>query len=338
MIKVYPATFLFLILIILGTLFVLSSSNWLGIWLGFEMNILGFIPMVLSSSPQRRERAVKYLLVQASGSGVFLLGGLLNWFTMISTSMSVLRVNLLVLIRVLLKMGIFPFYFWVPSVINGISWMGCLVLLTWQKVAPLRILSHLNMTSSHTYIIIVLGRVRVIVGGFLGMNQTLLRSLIAYSSVAHGGWLVVLCCLSLSSIKVYFILYVVILWGLLWGFEEMAQLKLRQRKRLEWGGSLSSVGVKIGLLSLGGIPPLTGFFSKVWAVQTIVSHQWTWILVVLIIGALINLSYYLTVFFNLLISYSPLSHLTRKRSFLTTFLMMSNLLGIIVIMVVLLWR
>nr|YP_009503528.1 NADH dehydrogenase subunit 2 [Pectinatella magnifica]AWX65965.1 NADH dehydrogenase subunit 2 [Pectinatella magnifica] len=322
-----------LILMILGTLLTISSTNWLSIWLGFEINMIGFIPFLLTFSPQSVEGAVKYLLIQASGSGLLLMSGLMSWLSTGAMSLILAKdmSNVILIISLLLKMGIFPFFFWVPSVMNSTSWVSGLILITWQKVAPLALLSSLNLSGSQLQLITVMSVSSILVGGLLGINQTQLRALMAYSSIAHGGWMVLLSALSMSSLKLYFILYSIISSGLLWSLSKTYQSLLTQTKTLDCKSSMDYLSISMSLLSLGGMPPLTGFFAKVVAIREILDTGMVWLLTLIILGTLMSLSYYLTVLFSFMVSYSPLGILYKKASFSSTLFLVFNTTGFIVI-------
>lgn len=317
----------------LGTLITLSSSHWLGVWLGFEINLMGFTPLLLEHSSRRSEGAVKYLLVQASGSGLLLITRIFLWFDtgFMFIALRVPSRNLLFIASLLLKIGLFPFYFWVPSVINRTSWTRCLILLTWQKIAALGLLSHLKLEWNQAQWLLTCCVIRILIGGLLGINQTQLRRLMAYSSIAHRGWIVILTSLSIRATKAYFILYRLILCGLLWPLGKLSQRTLPQRKRLETKRRLDHITVGVRLLSLGGIPPLMGFFAKVIAIQQILRTSITWVLVFALMGALLNLSYYLTLLFITFISYSPLGLLSLKTSFRRSLFLFLNTIGLIII-------
>lgn len=321
---------------VLGTLITLSSVSWLGVWLGFEVNILGFLPLLLSFSSRRIEGAVKYLLIQASGSGLLLVRSLMSWFSSGTSFLNIRRSTTMIILimRLLLKMGVFPFYFWVPSVINSTRWTNCLLLITWQKMAPLALLSHLRLFNTEFSVVVVIAVMRILVGGILGINQAQLRRLIAYSSIAHGGWMTILTTLSVNTTKVYFVLYSLISWGLLSSLNRISQTRLLQSKSME-RSTLDHVTIKIRLLSLGGMPPLIGFFAKVIAIQEILTTHIVWVVIFAILGALINLRYYLTLLFRLLVSYSPINNLTSKPSLTRGIFITFNLAGLLIFPLVL---
>jgi len=154
--------------------------------MGLEVNLLSFIPLIVSSINDREtERALKYFLVQALGSRFILFSA----FSITNYPNSMVRCNLsyiIIIARIMVKMGIAPFHFWLPHVMGGIRWFSCMLLRVWQKVAPLLLLrSIIKVEYMSAYI--VLGGFGSLVGGVGGINQSQMRVLLAYSSIGHMG-------------------------------------------------------------------------------------------------------------------------------------------------------
>jgi len=294
-----------------GTMFSLSSRHWLGVWAGLEINLIGFLPiLVYQKSMLERESAVKYFIIQALGSSLLIFGRLmgyrlsLSWESLVGEFFQLTGTPLLSF-GLLLKRGIFPFHFWLPRVMAGLSWLPCLLLATWQKMAPiLLILSLVQVTHAPILIFILcfLGARSRIVGGFGGLNQTQVRALLAYSSIGHIGWVLFGICSSETSVKVYFSIYVLIsvcLFSSLWILDSKILKRLRSIRSKKWRGAFS---FSLILLSLGGLPPLLGFVSK-WVVITSGTLTSSWgFLLALILGSLISLFYYLRLFFSELLT------------------------------------
>lgn len=120
------------------------------------------------------EALVKYFLVQVGGSSLFALSFLLPFPSLC---------GLIFLLGIGIKLGLFPFYRWVPMVISSLSWVGCLFVRTFQKIAPLLVICENYFVDSRFLLLLrVLG---ILVSGVLGFNQSYMRSLMAYSSVRH---------------------------------------------------------------------------------------------------------------------------------------------------------
>lgn len=137
MFRLLPFNFIFLFLVVFGTLFSISSYHWLGIWAGFEINLIGFLPIILHRKRLlERESAVKYFVIQALGSTLLIFGRLWGYRSSFTWELADycdkgLHFEKILIVRgLLIKMGAFPFHFWVPRVMGGVSWLMCFLLRT----------------------------------------------------------------------------------------------------------------------------------------------------------------------------------------------------------------
>lgn len=291
----FPYAIFFCFSLILGSILAISSSSWVLIWAGLEINILSFIPIiVISSTESHTEAAIKYFLAQSLGSGFILLGGLGIYFFTFSL-IPIWLLQLLLIIGLIIKLGVPPCHLWFPAIISFIRWPLCFLLSTWQKVVPLFILfSAVGGILPQLFIlIIVLSRVVRAIGG---ISQTQLKPLLAYSSIGHMSWIIAASILSLSLSFIYFIIYVIIRAPLI---TALHLNRLNSIKSLSSALPLSLYFLPLLLiivLSLGGVPPLIGFFPK-WIVIQLASSFRSIIVLILIVGAIINLFYYLNIIF-----------------------------------------
>jgi len=299
-----------------GTLFSISSQHWLSIWGGLELNIIGFLPiLVYEKTTWESESAVKYFIVQALGSRLLIIGRLWNYRSSLSWeiinlinrnyfSIGVIRFGLII------KLGIAPFHMWVPSVISGLPWGSCMLLATWQKVAPLILLFMVLSVSKRvrfTLLVLLVGSFSAIIGGVGGINQTQIRALIAYSSIGHIGWLLIGILGGFLPFCTYLLIYITIslcLFSRLWQDNLKSHVYLNGLRKVHE----KKAGVLVSLLSLGGLPPMLGFTSKlIVTIRTVCLRIWARLLA-LILGSLIRLYYYLVLFFNLFSSKGNLGY------------------------------
>ena len=110
--------------------------------MGLELNLIGFLPViVIHGSYSEREAAVKYFIVQRLGSILLLFGRMCAY--RISFTWENLFSNqgvLLIMGGLLAKLGCAPFHMWLPGVMANLSWLPCMLVATWQKIAPLYLL------------------------------------------------------------------------------------------------------------------------------------------------------------------------------------------------------
>lgn len=309
MLSILPFGFLFIVVLGFGTLFSLSSVHWLGIWAGLEINLIAFIPiLVYRKGITRRESAVKYFIAQAIGSAFLILGRLIgfrprfSWnfidFSAHSYSISLLIVNL----ALILKIGAFPLHYWLPSVIAGLQWMSCLILVTWQKVAPVFLMiSFFEVRYIFWFALLIrlVGAGSRIVGGAGGIGQTQVRVLLAYSSIGHLGWIIFSIVFRRIAAKIYFFIYVLISVGIFLNLWILDAKNIISVKSFNQGFNINIVNILVLLISLAGLPPLLGFVSKIIVIIRCVNYNFIFILRFLILGSLISLFYYLGLFFSL---------------------------------------
>nr|YP_009231995.1 NADH dehydrogenase subunit 2 [Tegula lividomaculata]AMA07356.1 NADH dehydrogenase subunit 2 [Tegula lividomaculata] len=311
MFSMMPFSFLFIFIFIFGSVMSLSSVHWIGIWLGLEINLIGFIPiLVYGGVTQETESGMKYFVVQALGSGMLMMGSLISFnllFTWETLGSSNFVGLFIIAVGMMLKLGSFPFHFWLPSVMAGISWFSCLVLTTWQKLAPMFLLSSIiekmwTLGNWINFLLIFMAGMASLVGGIGGLNQTQIRALLAYSSIGHVGWMLLCCVMGQSVLKVYFLVYFVIsicIFLVLWSsensmFSQTGSLSAEKAKS-------DSVYLIFMLLSLGGMPPLLGFVGKWMAIWFCCKEAFPLSVGLLLIGSLISLSYYLSLLFSVLL-------------------------------------
>nr|YP_009427780.1 NADH dehydrogenase subunit 2 [Godlewskia godlewskia]ASU96531.1 NADH dehydrogenase subunit 2 [Godlewskia godlewskia] len=334
MLSTLPFNLGFILMMLFGTLFSISSSHWLGIWVGLEMNLIGFIPLLIyQKTTSESESAVKYFIIQAMGSSLLMFASLNTYnmsFTWEMFNQQTWMLSFLVIIMALmLKTGMFPFYFWLPGVMAGLPWMSCLILTTWQKIAPLFLMTSLMESNLIYQILLIMCFFSVsssLIGGIGGLNQTQVRALIAYSSIGHLGWIMFAMLHSSWSMKIYLSIYILISLSLfvnLW-YSNLVLIK----NSITTHKNMTSMGsTLIMLLSLGGLPPMLGFISK-WLVITAATASPLWmILFGLIIGSVMSLFYYLSLSYSLFLSISKKTTNNQKMSLLTTLMVFMNCFG-----------
>nr|ASM82592.1 NADH dehydrogenase subunit 2 [Agnetina aequalis] len=294
-----PTKFLFLITLISGTLISISSTSWFGAWIGLEINLLSFIPLMTNSSNlMSTEASLKYFLIQALASATLLftvIFAALVYSSPSSLLTSNLFLNTLISSSLLLKMGAAPFHFWFPGVMEGLSWMNGFMLLTWQKIAPLMLLTynfHFNTFASF----IILSS--VIIGSLGGLNQTSLRKILAYSSINHLGWLTAALTLGENIWNIYFSVYSFLTAAIIFMLKTFGVSHINQAFSLNSVPPIIKFAMFSTLLSLGGLPPFIGFLPKWIIIQNMTEAGLTLIVVLMVTMTLITLFYYLRLSFS----------------------------------------
>nr|YP_010343084.1 NADH dehydrogenase subunit 2 [Paracentropogon rubripinnis]UOA66661.1 NADH dehydrogenase subunit 2 [Paracentropogon rubripinnis] len=291
----------------MGTMITFVSSHWLLAWMGLEINTLAIIPLMAQyHHPRAVEATTKYFLTQATAASMLLFATTTNaWLTGQWDLQHMIHPlpTTLVTLALALKLGLAPIHAWLPEVLQGLDLTTGLLLSTWQKMAPFVLL--IQMPHPNTYMLIILGLTSTLVGGWGGLNQTQLRKILAYSSIAHLGWMIMILpffpSLTLLALLTYFIMT----------FSTFLVFKLNKSTNINtlatsWAKApaLTSLTPLI-LLSLGGLPPLTGFMPKWLILQELTKQDLSSVATIAALTALLSLYFYLRLSYAMTLTMSP---------------------------------
>nr|AQZ21953.1 NADH dehydrogenase subunit 2 [Elgaria multicarinata] len=291
-----------------GTIITMSSYHWLLAWMGLELNTMAILPIISKSHhPRSTEASTKYFLTQAAASALILFASITNAQTTGQWNILQLENSLaqtLLTIALAMKLGLAPTHFWLPEVLQGTSFKTTLIIITWQKLAPMTLmLLTWNQTSMLT--ITMMGTLSVMVGGLGGLNQTQLRKIIAFSSIAHLGWMATIITksnkLALLNLTLYILISTPLMLSLIF-----TSMKTTQDLTTSWTTSpmLSSLTM-MTLLSLGGLPPLTGFLPKWLSLEELLTQNMTPLATILAMTTLLSLFFYMRLSYSLAMTISP---------------------------------
>nr|YP_009544227.1 NADH dehydrogenase subunit 2 [Chiroteuthis picteti]AYO28819.1 NADH dehydrogenase subunit 2 [Chiroteuthis picteti] len=324
--KFFPSNFLFITIMIMGTIFSLSSSHWLTMWMGLELNLMGFLPLMnIKGKTLEAEASMKYFIIQSMSSSVLIISSVimynntLSWYSMFDNSM----VSLMLILSLILKLGGAPLHFWLPSITKQMSWSILFLTLTWQKLAPLLMLSLIN---TNLLTILLMAILSTIMGSLMALNQTNIQLIMTYSSISHLGWMLSMVSINSSLTLIYFINYVLISIPLM----NMISLSLGNHLfMLTQKNKMNSMIIISLILSLGGLPPLLGFMSKLIILISLIQMKMMMLTLMLFMGTLISLYFYLNMSLMLMIKsymtiemnktnkiYSPLISMNLLSSFI----------------------
>nr|QTC08201.1 NADH dehydrogenase subunit 2 [Parachauliodes yanbaru] len=283
---------IFISCLILGTLLALSSNSWLGAWMGLEINLLSFIPLMSNlKNILSNESALKYFLVQALASSILLFSVILSFknFSYIMLNPEFFN-QLMINSALLLKMGAAPFHFWFPSVMENLNWLNCLILMSWQKLAPLMLISYC-LNSTFIYFITLTS---LMVGAIGGFNQLNLRSLMAYSSISHLGWMLISMVYSETLWIMYYLLYVILSSIMVLFFLNYSLFHLNQIYSMNFNPYIKFM-MLTNMLSLGGLPPFLGFLPKLLVINLLAKFKMFLMIFFMVMLTLITLFYYIRI-------------------------------------------
>nr|WPW51659.1 NADH dehydrogenase subunit 2 [Mus musculus domesticus]WPW51867.1 NADH dehydrogenase subunit 2 [Mus musculus domesticus] len=294
--------------IFLGPVITMSSTNLMLMWVGLEFSLLAIIPMLINKkNPRSTEAATKYFVTQATASMIILLAIVLNykqlgtWMFQQQTNGLILNMTLMALS---MKLGLAPFHFWLPEVTQGIPLHMGLILLTWQKIAPLSILIQIYPLLNST-IILMLAITSIFMGAWGGLNQTQMRKIMAYSSIAHMGWMLAILpynpSLTLLNLMIYIILTAPMFMALM-----LNNSMTINSISLLWNKTPAMLTmISLMLLSLGGLPPLTGFLPKWVIITELMKNNCLIMATLMAMMALLNLFFYTRLIYSTSLTMFP---------------------------------
>nr|YP_010429231.1 NADH dehydrogenase subunit 2 [Praomys morio]USQ66737.1 NADH dehydrogenase subunit 2 [Praomys morio] len=303
-----------------GPIITMSSSNLLLMWVGLELSLLAIIPLLINKkNPRSTEAATKYFVTQATASMIILLAIILN-YKQLGTWMFQQQTNTLILMMTLIslsmKLGLAPFHYWLPEVIQGIELHTGLILLTWQKVAPLSILFQIYNLINPT-ITLMLAILSIFIGAWGGLNQTQMRKIMAYSSIAHMGWMLAIITfnpmLTLLNLIIYILLTIpMFITMMLNSSTTMNSISLLWSKT-----PATLMMMSIILLSLGGLPPLTGFLPKWIIITELLKNNCMILTTMMAMMALLNLFFYTRLIYSTSLTMFPTNNNSKMLSHFT---------------------
>jgi NADH-quinone oxidoreductase subunit N len=317
---------------VLGMAVLVSAQNLVTLFIGFEM--LSIPLYILCASEHRREGSLesglKYLVIGSVGSATLVYGLALVYgstgstdFAGIANAINVGQIAggllgdpmmltglALVIVGFAFKASVAPFHQWTPDVYEGAPTAITAFMATATKAAALGVVLRffdvavLGAQNSWAPAFAAIATITIVVGNVGALGQTSLKRMLGYSGVAQAGYMlagvVVGTRLGVDATVLYLAVY------LLMNIAAFAVIAAAQHARSDGDdlSGLSGLGARnpwlawsmtIAMLSLAGIPGTVGFIGKFQLIHALVNGDYTWLAIVLVIGSMISLGYYLRV-------------------------------------------
>nr|ANH20431.1 NADH dehydrogenase subunit 2 [Pyrocephalus rubinus rubinus]ANH20432.1 NADH dehydrogenase subunit 2 [Pyrocephalus rubinus rubinus]ANH20433.1 NADH dehydrogenase subunit 2 [Pyrocephalus rubinus rubinus]ANH20435.1 NADH dehydrogenase subunit 2 [Pyrocephalus rubinus rubinus]ANH20473.1 NADH dehydrogenase subunit 2 [Pyrocephalus rubinus rubinus] len=302
------AKFIFSMSLLLGTTITISSNHWIMAWAGLEINTLAILPLISKSHhPRAIEASTKYFLVQATASTLLLFSSMTNaWFTgqWDITQLTHSVPCLLLTTAISMKLGLVPFHFWFPEVLQGTSLMTSLLLATIMKFPP-TVLLLLTSPSLNPTLLSMLAIASAALGGWMGLNQTQIRKIMAFSSISHLGWMTIILIYNPKLTLIAFYLYSLTTAAIFSALSVINSLKLTTLMTAWSKIPALSATLMLSLLSLAGLPPLTGFLPKWLIIQELTKQELTATATIIALLSLLGLFFYLRLAYCATITLPP---------------------------------
>jgi NADH-quinone oxidoreductase subunit N len=313
-----------------GAMFMASTNELITIYISLELTSIPLYVMagLLRTSERSAEAAVKYVLLGAMSSAILLYGfallyGLTGTTNLAGIAKSVMtgvqNGNVLILLADMLilagfgfKISAVPFHMWAPDIYEGSPTPATAFFSVASKAAGfaalIRVfisggLGQVNLTSL-TIIIAIIAIATMTLGNLVAAVQTNVKRLMAYSSIAQAGYILVGFVASIagkqaggdSAVLFFILVYVITNLGAFSGIIALANAtggeKIEDFKGLAKRAPLLSAGTALCMLSLAGIPPMAGFVSKVFIFTAAWGEGLSWLVVIALLNTAVSLVYY----------------------------------------------
>ena len=324
--------YLLLLLSTLGAMLLVMARHVAGVLISIELMSLSMLAMLAYNRerPDSLEGAMKYLLLSGAATSLMLLGfgflyaitGRLLLVEMLSADPGLAGIAGLVMVMAALafKLSLVPLHLWTPDVYQGAPLNSTLLLTTLSKTAVFALLLKLLLmvpTAFAADLILLLSAMAVasmLLGNWLALQQSNLKRLMAYSAIAHMGYVLVAAIIAMAvdhrlvlEAAAYYLLAYLVASILI--FSVLAMLSnldaqqdtdsLDHVRGLFWQHPWLATMLALAFLSLAGMPITVGFIGKFYLLTLAVKASAWWLVTAMLVGSAVGLYYYLRVIFAL---------------------------------------
>lgn len=309
---------------LLGMMIMASSGELITLYIGLELMTISFCVLIAYQwDDKSKEASVKYIIFSAMSSAILLYGLSLMYgltqTTIIKEISEVLSTGHIVPLEILgmifliagfaFKIAIVPFHMWTPDIYEGAPTSITAFLAVASKAAGIAALLRLfmhglpSMSSYWIELIVVLAVLTLVLGNLVAIPQTNIKRMLAYSSIAQAGFLllgiIAYSSLGVAAILFYCLLYVfanIGAFGVAIAFSKATNSnEIKDYAALSQRSPFLAAVMLISLLSLAGIPPLAGFIGKFYLFLAIIEKGWIWLALLSIGMSVVSVYYYLKV-------------------------------------------
>ena len=304
-----------------GACLMMSSDSFLTMFLGIEIMSLPVYVLVLLAfrRPDSPEAALKYLVLSSAATATFLMGVSLLYGGTGTLALSAFSRALgspntmaqaavvLVVVALFLKAGIVPFHAWAPDAYEGATVPVTAYMATIVKagvlLAAVRLFSTTPVGRPMADLLTLLPLASMVWGNLAAIRQTSFRRMIAYSSIAHAGYLF-FAFLGAGPGRFEAVVFYILAYALMnllafaslpRGADDVAADRLDSLKGLFQRRPFAALMLGLAMLSLAGIPPLPGFIAKFLIFKNVIAAGYTVYAVLGLIGSYLGIYFYLRV-------------------------------------------
>jgi NADH-quinone oxidoreductase subunit N len=328
----------------LGMMLMAGASNLLMMYLAIELSSIAsyILSGFTKDAPDSSEASLKYVIYGGVSSGLMLYGisivygltGSLDFYAINSVlakggtnEFALLISGILIMAGLGYKISAVPFHFWTPDVYEGAPITITAFLSVASKAGGFALMIRFFKVTfidssvvalpqgawatlqgfEWTHLVAVISVLTMTLGNLVAIWQNNLKRLLAYSSIAHAGYMlmgvVVLSNEGLAAIMIYFIVYLFMNLGAFYVVMLVANKTgsedIEDYKGLGSRAPLLSASLAIFLISLTGLPPTAGFIGKLYLFAALINNDWIWLAVVGAVNSVVSLYYYVRIFRNM---------------------------------------
>nr|WJJ70019.1 NADH dehydrogenase subunit 2 [Physonectae sp.] len=298
-------------IVFFGSIVIITCDHFLILYLGLELQTFSLFILISKNKMwlKSSEAGLKYFILGALSSGLFLLGVTIIFITGYSLNIQDFILNfwlkeniliipfILILLSLFFKISLFPLHFWVPDIYEGSSWKVLGLVGTLPKIS---IIYFLIQFKELTDIFIICSLISIIIGTLGALNQTKIKRLLAYSGISHMGFIILILSIhnqkSFTINNIYLLIYILSLIAII---ILISNLNLSNNNYIielsnnQYINKIIALSWIILLLSIAGIPPLSGFVSKWLVLWTILEENYILSSILCILFSAIGAAYYL---------------------------------------------
>jgi NADH-quinone oxidoreductase subunit N len=303
-----------------GLMWMASAIDFVMIFVSLELVTMSFYVLVafMRRNPASLEAGVKYLILSALSTGFLVYG--ITWIFGVTGETNLARVTaalanpavesgpalfamVLVLIAIGFKIAAVPFQIWVPDVYQGAPTPVTAFLSVGSKAAGfvilLRVLQPFLVMPQMERLLVLVAAGTLLYGNLAALPQTNLKRLLAYSSIAHAGYLLVgVVCLSGEAVAYYLVAYLlmtVLSFAVLVAVSKQTGDNIEDFNGLAKRSPFLAFAMLIAMASLAGLPFTAGFLGKFYIFNAAIAHHQTTLIVIGVITVACGFYYYFKV-------------------------------------------
>nr|AFV13083.1 NADH dehydrogenase subunit 2 [Monocellicampa pruni] len=320
---------MFFMTLILGTMISINSNTWINAWIGMEINLMSFIPLMFNFKKSSNS-IMMYFITQALASSLILFSTL-----MMKIETNLVKLNMMfsmIQLSLLIKLGAAPMHWWSPKTFINLNWKMGFIFLTWQKIAPLILLT----SSLNNNLLIYMSMISsIIMGALLGMNQSLIKFVMIYSSINHTGWMLLALMLNTKLMIFYFMIYTLTNFMICINMNNSNFNYINQLFKINNQNIYIKMLSISMFLSLSGMPPFLGFMPKIMILIIALNNNLYLESLLLIITATLTLSFYMNPMLSMFLTMKLSMKWNNKISYIHKSMQMLILINLLISLMIL---